>query len=124
MEASDNRGTIEENETQGEGTGLSDSNKCIGREAIRRRRETLFRKADELGKMSDAHIYLLVYDGGRYYSYLSIDEPFWPPSEEHIVYLTYPLDMVHTNQMQNRSFPVTIKRTPVDFKLKPKGTKR
>lgn len=124
METSDNSGTTEENETQGEGTGLSDSNNRIGREAIRRRRETLFRKADELGKMSDAHIYLLVYDSGRYHLYSSRDESSWPPSKEHIVYLTYPLDMVHTNEMQNRSFPVPKKRTPADFRLKRRGIKR
>ena len=124
MEASDNRGTTDENETQGEETGLSDANKRIGREAIRRRRETLFRKADELGKMSDAHIYILVYDGGRYYLYSSRDEPSWPPSKEHIVYLIHPPDMIHTNEMQNRSFPIPKKRTPADFRLRRKGIKR
>ena len=97
MEASNNHRTTEENETQGEETGLPNTNKCINKEAICRQRETLFRKADKLGKMSDAHIYLLVYDGGRYHLYLSRNKPSWPLSEEHIVYLTYPLNMVYTN---------------------------
>ena len=74
--------------------------------------------------MSNAHIYLLVYNSGRYHLYLSRNKPSWPLSEEHIIYLTYSLNTVYTNQIQNQSFPVFKKRTPDDFKLKLKGIKK
>ena len=99
MEASDNRGTTDKNETQGEETSLFNANKCISREAIRQQREILFKKADELGKINDVDIYILVYDSRRYHLYSSKGEPSWPLFKEYIVYLTYPLDMIYINEI-------------------------
>lgn len=51
----------------------------------RKRRITLINKAHELATRCDAHVYVLVRYGGRYYSYKSLDQASWPPSQADIV---------------------------------------
>ncbi|KAH6646827.1 hypothetical protein BKA67DRAFT_417346 [Truncatella angustata] len=56
----------------------------------RRRRQTLFKKADELRSECDAEVYIVIHKHGRFFTYTSTDNPAWPPSKEHIE-MSYPL---------------------------------
>lgn len=55
------------------------------RKMMRRRKNTLFKKANGLGKLCDADVAVIVCQNGRFYVYRSTDQTSWPPSMEHIV---------------------------------------
>ena len=52
---------------------------------IRRRRQTVFRKADEFHKLCDAEVYVLILKNSRFYVYSSAERPNWPPPTADIV---------------------------------------
>ncbi|KAF1349760.1 hypothetical protein BDV97DRAFT_352378 [Delphinella strobiligena] len=72
-------------------------------DARRRRKNTLLKKAYELGKLHDAHIYVLVRYGGRYYCYTSLSYVSWPPPHKQVL----------------ESYPLPDLRRPVDFEGSP-----
>jgi hypothetical protein len=53
-------------------------------EKFRRRTKSVFKKADELKRLCDAEVYLVIRRGGKFYTYSSL-ETSWPPSLETIV---------------------------------------
>ena len=55
------------------------------RERFRKRRKGLFKKADELSILCHADLYLVIYQGGSYYTYSSTKRQGWPPSENDLV---------------------------------------
>ena len=57
-------------------------------EKFRKRKESLFRKCDELRIHCQADVYILVCRNGKYFVYKSTDHPSWPPSPEQIVSLS------------------------------------
>ncbi|KAF2228443.1 hypothetical protein EV356DRAFT_581591 [Viridothelium virens] len=67
--------------------------------SCRRRRNTLFRKANELAHLSDAHIYVLVQWEGKYFTYSSTNQNAWPPTVEQV----------------EKSYPQPTKYTATDF---------
>ena len=52
---------------------------------MRRRKNSLFKKADELRKLCNADVAVIVCQDGRFYVYKSTDQTSWSPSMEHIV---------------------------------------
>jgi len=54
-------------------------------ERLRRRRNTVFLKAHELGKLCGVDVAVIVFQHGRYVMYKSIEQEDWPPSIEEIV---------------------------------------
>ena len=55
------------------------------REKLRKRRTNLFKKANELARMTSSKIYVVVQHDDKYYTYKSTEELNWPPSEREIV---------------------------------------
>ena len=58
------------------------------REALRRRKNTLFKKAYELGQLPDVEVAVIIRANGRYYTYRSTEQASWPPDIEQIVSYT------------------------------------
>lgn len=54
-------------------------------EGINRRRDTLIKKAHELGAFDGVDVYLIICKHGRFTTYRSRDRKSWPPSTEEIV---------------------------------------
>ena len=54
---------------------------------MRRRKETLFKKAYELGKHDGVDVALILRQNGRFFTYKSVDHETWPPSMKEIVRL-------------------------------------
>jgi hypothetical protein len=54
-------------------------------EKLRRRRNSLFRKAYELGKLCNVDVVVILHKDGRYFTYRSMDKESWPPSIKEIV---------------------------------------
>ncbi|KAH8589034.1 hypothetical protein B0O99DRAFT_470824, partial [Bisporella sp. PMI_857] len=59
-------------------------------EGINRRRNTLIKKAYELGEVDGIDIALIICKNGRYTTYRSMDHASWPPSMAEIQ-RAYPL---------------------------------
>jgi hypothetical protein len=59
-------------------------------ENLRRRKDTLFKKAYELGKYAGVDVALIIRQNGRFFTYRSIDHESWPPSMKEIVRLYCP----------------------------------
>ena len=55
------------------------------REKFRKRKTNRFKKADELARMTQSKIYIVVQHGDRYNTYQSTDKPNWPPRENEMV---------------------------------------
>jgi hypothetical protein len=55
------------------------------RDKLRNRRNTLFRKAYELGKSDDIDVAIIVFQKGRYFTYRSLDKESFPPPMSQIV---------------------------------------
>ena len=54
-------------------------------ERLRRRKNTVFQKAHELGKLCGVDVAVIVFQHGRCFMYKSIEQEAWPPSIEEIV---------------------------------------
>jgi hypothetical protein len=54
-------------------------------EGINKRKDTLIKKAYELGEFDRIDVALIVYKHGRYTTYRSRDHASWPPSTTEIV---------------------------------------
>jgi hypothetical protein len=68
------------------------------KESFRRRKNTFSRKARELENKCNAFVYFVICCNGKYYTYKSVADPSWPPSEDQIV--GYPLSSsVHPLRM-------------------------
>ena len=87
-------------------------------EKFRKRKNNILKKGDELRLLCGADVYILLYRKGRYYTYKSTDQPFWPPLLEKIVrtlencfYIMYRM----LKHMQDQSYPLPIKITPTEF---------
>jgi len=50
-----------------------------------RRRSNLLKKADQLARLCNADLALIICKNGRYYTYRSTDRESWPPSIKEIV---------------------------------------
>jgi hypothetical protein len=57
-------------------------------ELIRKRRETVFRKAEELRCFGNVDIYILIGYKGKLFTYTSTERSSWPPTKEQIVRVT------------------------------------
>lgn len=57
----------------------------VVREKARKRTKNLFKKANELAKIADANVYVVIDRSGKFQVYKSTDTPGWPPSEQEIV---------------------------------------
>ena len=55
------------------------------RERFRKRRKGLVKKANELSFLCHTDLYLMMYQGGKYYIYNSTKKEGWPPSEKDLV---------------------------------------
>ncbi|KAL8832510.1 MAG: hypothetical protein Q9191_000237 [Dirinaria sp. TL-2023a] len=78
------------------------------REKLRKRRTNLFKKANELARMTNSKIYVVVQHDDKYYTYKSTEELNWPPPEREIG--------IHDHKYHRR---------PADFHgLKPQETQR
>jgi hypothetical protein len=56
-------------------------------ENLRRRKETLLKKAYELGKDYGVDVALIIRQNGQFFTYRSLDLKSWPPSMKEIVRL-------------------------------------
>jgi hypothetical protein len=54
-------------------------------EGLNRRKDTLIKKAYELGEFDGIDVALIIYKHGRYTTYRSRNHASWPPSMEEIV---------------------------------------
>jgi hypothetical protein len=48
------------------------------REKLRRRKQSFFRKAYEIGKLFDIDGAVILHKNGRYFTYRSMDQESWP----------------------------------------------
>ncbi len=55
------------------------------REKLRKRRTNLFKKANELARMTNSKIYIVVQHDDKFHTYKSTEESNWPPPEREIV---------------------------------------
>lgn len=86
----------------------------IARERFRGRKNCLFKKAYEVGKLYQTDVYLVLYRNHRFYTYSSRDEASWPSSEKQIVgYLHNSRGFLW--QCQDESFPLPDRKKPRDF---------
>jgi len=58
-----------------------------------RRKPNLIKKADQLARLCQADVALIIRRNGRYYTYRSIDHDQWPPSLSEIVRIDPILEM-------------------------------
>jgi len=80
-----------------------------------KRKRSLIRKSDEIGRLYEADIYIAVRRKGRCAIYTNCFSPFWPPRREDIVgcpSLFYCL----TNLAKETYYPVPVIMTPEDFR--------
>ncbi|KAI0976389.1 hypothetical protein F4678DRAFT_456715 [Xylaria arbuscula] len=57
---------------------------------LRRRRLTLFKKLNQYHKLSNAEVYTIIYQNGRFYEYSTSCHPNWPPPKDQVAQ-HYPL---------------------------------
>lgn len=57
----------------------------IAKERFHGRKNSLFKKAHELGILYETDVYLILRRNHRFYTYKTKDDPSWPPSEKQIV---------------------------------------
>ncbi len=86
----------------------------IARERFRERKNCLFKKTYEVGKLYQTDIYLVLYRNHRFYIYSSSDEASWSSFEKQIV------DYLHNSreflwQCQNESFSLSNRKKSCDF---------
>jgi len=62
-------------------------NKKNTREKFRRRKISLFNKADDFHRIFGADVFFVIREKGRYFTYTSTEEFHWPPTKEQIVSL-------------------------------------
>jgi SRF-type transcription factor (DNA-binding and dimerisation domain) len=55
------------------------------KERFRGRRASFMRKARELSDKCDARVYVVICRNGKYYTFNSTAESWWPPTENQIV---------------------------------------
>lgn len=77
-------------------------------ENIRQRKNTLIKKAYELGMLENVEVAVVVFDRGRYSTYTSMDSEEWPPSMSQIVSLYNKVTGQLSNISQRRSFPLPV----------------
>jgi len=75
--------------------GEKESSKRRKAENLRQRKETLFKKAHELGKYYDVDVALIIRQNGRFFTYKSIDHESWPLSMKEIVRERRPYIALH-----------------------------
>jgi len=56
-------------------------------ERLRKRKNSLFKKAYELGMLCNVDVAVIVRKNGRYFTYRSINQETWPPAMKEIVSL-------------------------------------
>ncbi len=86
----------------------------IARERFRKRKNCLFKKIYEVGKMYQTDVYLVLYCNHRFYIYSSRNEASWSSFEKQII------DYLHTSrkflwQRQNESFSLLNCKNSCDF---------
>ena len=54
-------------------------------EKFRKRKNSIFKKGDELRLLCGVDVYILLHRKGKYYTYNSMNQPSWPPSLEEII---------------------------------------
>ena len=89
-------------------------------EKFRKRKDSLLRKGDELSKLCEAGVYILLYHNNRFYVYTSEESPAWPPTPEKIVRLLLELEDLRLRRFKERSHPLPVLRTTAHFS-RPKG---
>ncbi len=65
------------------------------REKLRKRRTNLFKKANELARMTNSKIYIIVQHDDKYHIYKSTEESNWSPPEREIVSMPSLLRLDH-----------------------------
>src|SRR5437762_9682502 len=96
-------------------------------EKFRKRKNNILKKGDELRLLCGADVFILLRRKGRYYTYKSTDQPSWPPTLEQIVrtvgtcfYIIYQIP----KHMQDQSYPLPVKKTPIEFDQGLKSVRR
>jgi hypothetical protein len=56
-------------------------------EKFRRRKTSLISKADDLHRLFGAQVFLAIQYNGKYHTYVSTANSYWPPTREQIVSL-------------------------------------
>jgi hypothetical protein len=56
-------------------------------ENFRRRKTSLLSKANELHCFFGADVFFAIRKNGKYYAYISAENPHWPPTKDQIVSL-------------------------------------
>ena len=87
-------------------------------ERLRRRKETFFLKAMELGEFPGIDIAVIIFQNGRYSTFSSVEDESWPPSMENIVSkLDISRSFTFTNKLiKQMKFPPTTSFSVQDIK--------
>ena len=57
----------------------------MSNEKFRKRKESILRKGNELGRLFQADIYIILRYKGKFHIYTSSDDSSWPPKQDDIV---------------------------------------
>ena len=89
-------------------------------ERIRRRKETLFLKAVELGEFPGIDIAVYIFQNGQYSTFSSVEDGSWPPSMESVVReLDISRSITFTHEpIKQKKFPPTKKLSAQDIRKK------
>ena len=79
-----------------------------------RRRPSLIKKADQLARLCNADVALIIRRNGRYYTYRSIDHEQWPPTRSEIVGKSE-LFGSRLTELKENSYPLPISLVSKDF---------
>ncbi|KAI9727198.1 MAG: hypothetical protein M1834_008506 [Cirrosporium novae-zelandiae] len=77
------------------------SNRALN-EQFRKRRNNFLKKANDIARISDAKVYVIIEKKGRLIIYNSEDPSSWPPKENDL----------------RRYYPLPVRKSPADFNLK------
>lgn len=84
-------------------------------EKFRRRKISLISKVDDLHRLFGVDVFFVIQKNGRYYGYISVVNPYWPPNKEQIVSPFANLRRDYLTSYQERSYPRPDMKTPADF---------
>lgn len=92
-----------------------------------KRRRSLFKKANELSVKTSTELYIVMYRGGRYFTYNSTDRKGWPPNETDVVRPHYErtcsISLLNI-AFQEMNYPLTDRQDPSDFHASSKRNAR
>ncbi|KAH7012318.1 hypothetical protein B0J12DRAFT_690606 [Macrophomina phaseolina] len=72
----------------------------VSKERFRKRKESLLRKGDELRRLCQAEVHILLRYHGRYYVYTSDEKTMWPSHED--IAKCYPVPVTKTPTTMNK----------------------